>query len=164
MSISIQLAIYPSSHTSLICLMMKSHWQWLRLRPRLRLMSLGSMELCVGVHTAQRQIITHNPIGFCILVIGLGLGLCLGHCQSDYTISIHLMAIYLVSDVPNPPPPERHQIWLDINSNQKTFLGISPHPPKWDISRFGLIQIQTETFLSWLKKTLQNDTKYKLVR
>ena len=45
-------------------------------------MSLVSMELCAGVHTAQRQITTQIPIEFCILVIGLG------HCQSDYTISI----------------------------------------------------------------------------
>ena len=49
-------------------------------------MSLGSMEFCGGVHTAQRQITTQISIEFCILVIGLGL--CLGHCQSDYTIRI----------------------------------------------------------------------------
>ena len=51
-------------------------------------MSLGSMELCGGVHTAQRQITTQIPIEFCILVIGLGLGF--GHCQSDYTITIEM--------------------------------------------------------------------------
>ena len=49
-------------------------------------MSLGSMELCEGVHTAQRQTTTQIPIEFCILVIGLSLGLSLSHCQSDYTI------------------------------------------------------------------------------
>ena len=42
-------------------------------------MSLGSMELCGGVHNAQRQISTQIAIEFCILVIGLGLG----HCQCD---------------------------------------------------------------------------------
>ena len=40
-------------------------------------MSLCSVELCGGVHTAQRQITTQIPIEFCMLVIGLGLG----HCQ-----------------------------------------------------------------------------------
>ena len=49
-------------------------------------MSLGSMEMCGGVHTAQRQITTQIPIEFCTLVIGLGLGLV--HCQSDYTIKL----------------------------------------------------------------------------
>ena len=37
-------------------------------------MTLGSMELPRGVHTAQRQITTQIPIEFCVLVIGLGLG------------------------------------------------------------------------------------------
>ena len=38
--------------------------------------------LCEGVHIAQRQITTQIPIEFCVLVICLGLGLGLGHCQS----------------------------------------------------------------------------------
>ena len=42
------------------------------------------MELCGGVHTAQRQIPTENPIEFCTLVIGL----C--HCQCKYTMNITL--------------------------------------------------------------------------
>ena len=48
-------------------------------------MTLGSMELYGGVHTVQRQITTQIPIEFCILVIGHGLSLGHGHCQSDYT-------------------------------------------------------------------------------
>ena len=63
--------------------MAQSDVQWPRPRPTPRLMSLGSMELYGGVHTAQRQTTTQISIEFCILVVGLGLGLCLGHCQPD---------------------------------------------------------------------------------
>ena len=70
--------------------MVSSDWQWPRPRP----ISLGSsMELCGGVHTAQRQITTQIPIEFGILVISLSLGL--GHCQSDYTISQKLHVKWL---------------------------------------------------------------------
>ena len=34
--------------------------------------------LCGGVRTAQRQLKTQIPIGFCVLVIDIGLGLVLG--------------------------------------------------------------------------------------
>ena len=39
---------------------------------------MGCIGLCEGVHIAQRQIATQILIEFCILVIGLRLGL--GHC------------------------------------------------------------------------------------
>ena len=64
-------------------LMVNLHWQWPRPRP----MTLGSMGLCKGFHTAQRQITTQIPIEFCILVIRLGLCLSLGHCQCKCTIN-----------------------------------------------------------------------------
>ena len=47
-------------------------------------MILGSVELYRVVHTSQRQITTQIPIEFCIHVVGLGLG----HCQCDNTISL----------------------------------------------------------------------------
>ena len=42
---------------------------------------MGCIESCRGVHTAQRQMTTQIPIGFCVLVIGicLGLGLVVEH-------------------------------------------------------------------------------------
>ena len=44
---------------------------------------MGCIGLFEGVHIAQRQMTTQIPIEFCILVISLGLGLGLSHCQSD---------------------------------------------------------------------------------
>ena len=39
---------------------------------------MGCIGLCGVVHTAQRQMTTQIPIGFCVLVLGRSLGLGLG--------------------------------------------------------------------------------------
>ena len=44
---------------------------------------MACIGLCGGIHTAQRPMTTQIPIGFCVLVIGIGLGLVLGVAQCE---------------------------------------------------------------------------------
>ena len=77
-----------------------------------------------GVHTAQRQITTQIPIAFCLLVIGicLGLGLVLGQCQR--TMKWH-------SQVPPPPPSQYFGA-----KNEMAFVGpTSTFPIFWGKKR-----------------------------
>ena len=58
------------------------------LRPIPRQIKNGLVGLYGGVHTAQRQITTQIPIEFCVLVIGIYLGLGIGLGQCEWTISL----------------------------------------------------------------------------
>ena len=55
-------------------LMVHSHWPTPTQTPRP--IKMGCIELCGGVHTAQRQTSTQIPNGHCSNCISLGLGVC----------------------------------------------------------------------------------------
>ena len=51
-----------------------------------RPIKMGCIELCIGVHTAQRQTSTQSPIGHCSDCTSLGLGVGVGVGQCEHTI------------------------------------------------------------------------------
>ena len=53
---------------------------------------MSCVEMCGGVHTAQRHLSTQIPIDVCILEIGLCLGVCLGIGRCECTINHGLSA------------------------------------------------------------------------
>ena len=62
-------------------IMVYSHWTTPRTRPRpKKKICIG---LCGSIHTAQRPMTTQIPIGFCVLLIGIGLELVLGVAQCE---------------------------------------------------------------------------------
>ena len=50
---------------------------------------MGCIELCGGVHSGQRQTLSHIPIGHCSDCIGLGLGVCVGDGQCEHTMIVN---------------------------------------------------------------------------
>ena len=49
--------------------------------------------ICRALHTAPRQMTTQILIEFCILIIGLGIGLILGVVQCEYTIKTSIFVL-----------------------------------------------------------------------
>ena len=84
-------------------------------------MTLGSMELYRVVHTTQRQITTLIPIESCVFVIGLGLSL--GHCQCDNTISP-----LTLTQTPPPKTMEHRTHPLDCGPPDPPDLSPMAHP------------------------------------
>ena len=59
---------------------------------------MACMELCGSVHTAQREIPTKIPVGFCTHFIGLGVCFCIGHYQCKHIIMCLLVHYFNESE------------------------------------------------------------------